>query len=141
MALPPLSSAPGTGVNVPEGSQVPRSIPMGSHASPGAGVPALPQTGPSGPHLGPGAGLTAAGSRDVDLERAREELPSVATRAESFGSGEARGGGGNATPRSAVNTPRTGYVFPSSVESPSEPSPAFADLLFNFALLGFREEP
>jgi len=100
LALPPLSSAPGSGVIVPEGSQVPSSW-VESSERPRA----------------------AAQGGDVDLERAREELPSVATRSESVGSGVSSGPrafGGATTSRSSATTPRAGHTFPSSVESPSE---------------------
>jgi hypothetical protein len=56
----------------------------------------------------------------VELEKARGELPSVATRTEAAGGvgGAPQEAGGSTIPKSTA--PRAEHTFPTSVESPSQ---------------------
>ena len=129
-ALPPIQGSGDQGFSVPTGSEVPqatRDLPQESPSgAPAAGYDTMRPSQAAEPFSGfaePGPGLTSQRSKDVNLARPREELPSVNVSPNSgrqpplgqsaLPRGSTASQHGTATPKSAPG------LQPTSIDSPS----------------------
>ena len=129
-ALPPIRGTGDQGFSVPTGSEVPQasrdSIHNSESRAPASGYSDAPPNQAAEPFSGfpdPGPGLSSQRSKDVNLARPREELPSVNVNSSAGGQPPL---GQSALPKSSTGshfetaTPKSAAGFqPTSIDSPS----------------------
>lgn len=130
-ALGPIIGLRGSGLSVPEGSEVPQASlslgQQGNKPNPFLGQQNLDEPNPSHEDQAgqskPAEGMTSQASKDVHLAKAREQLPNLNVTVGNASEGE-ESRQSAATAKSLPPTPKSAPgIQPTSVESPSNNHP------------------